>query len=40
MTQRPWEVVIVRHGTRETRRSDVFLNYSFYGEPDGPFTLD
>lgn len=40
MRQRPWEVVIVRHGTRETRRSDVFLNYSFYGEPDGPFRLD
>jgi glyoxylase-like metal-dependent hydrolase (beta-lactamase superfamily II) len=40
MTQHPWEVVIVRHGTRETRRSEVFLNYPFYGEQDGPFTLD
>lgn len=40
MTQRPWEIVVVRHGTRATRRSEVFLNYSFYGEPDGPFTLD
>ncbi|ROR64986.1 N-acyl homoserine lactonase family protein [Agrococcus jenensis] len=39
-TQHPWEVVVVRHGTRDTRRSEVFLNYPFYGEPDGPFTLD
>ncbi|SDR84732.1 N-acyl homoserine lactonase family protein [Agrococcus carbonis] len=39
-TQRPWEIVTVRHGTRETRRSEVFLNYPFYGEEDGPFTLD
>ncbi|GEK79543.1 N-acyl homoserine lactonase family protein [Agrococcus baldri] len=38
--QRPWEVVVVRHGTRATRRSEVFLNYLFYGEEDGPFTLD
>lgn len=30
----------MRHGTRSTRRSEVFLNYSFYGEEDGPFTLD
>ncbi|WP_404312776.1 N-acyl homoserine lactonase family protein [Agrococcus terreus] len=37
---RPWEVVTVRHGTRDTRRSEVFLNYPFYGEEDGPFTLD
>ncbi len=40
MTQHPWEVVVVRHGTRDTRRSEVFLNYPFYDEPDGPFTLD
>lgn len=38
--QHPWEVVVVRHGTRAARRSDVFLNYAFYGEDDGPFTLD
>lgn len=31
---------MVRHGTHRTRRSNVFLNYPFYGEPDGPFTLD
>lgn len=39
-TAHPWEVVVVRHGTRATRRSEVFLNYPFYGEDDGPFTLD
>lgn len=36
----PWQVVIVRHGTRETVRSDAFLNYSFYDEPDGPHRVD
>lgn len=36
----PWQVVIVRHGTRETLRSDAFLNYSFYDEPDGPHRVD
>jgi glyoxylase-like metal-dependent hydrolase (beta-lactamase superfamily II) len=35
-----YEVVVVRHGTREARRSEVFLNYAQYGEPDGPFVLD
>lgn len=35
-----YEVVVVRHGTREARRSEVFLNYAQYGEPDGPFTVD
>lgn len=35
-----YEVIVVRHGTRRTRRSDVFLNYSQYGEPDAPFTVD
>jgi len=39
-TRHPWEVVVVRHGTRATRRSEAFLNYAFYGEPDGPFRLD
>jgi glyoxylase-like metal-dependent hydrolase (beta-lactamase superfamily II) len=27
-------------GTRETKRSDVFLNYHLYGEPDGPAEVD
>jgi glyoxylase-like metal-dependent hydrolase (beta-lactamase superfamily II) len=35
-----YEVVVVKHGTRATRRSDVFLNHHLYGEPDGPFTVD
>jgi glyoxylase-like metal-dependent hydrolase (beta-lactamase superfamily II) len=35
-----YEVVVVRHGTRVTRRSEVFLNHAQYGEPDGPFTVD
>lgn len=35
-----YEVIVVRHGTREARRSEVFLNYGQYGEPDGPFVVD
>ena len=35
-----WQVIIIKHGTRETVRSDAFLNYSYYGEPDGPFRVD
>jgi len=35
-----YEVIVVRHGTRQARRSDVFLNHAQYGEPDGPFTVD
>lgn len=35
-----YEVLVVRHGTREARRSEVFLNYAQYGEPDAPFTVD
>lgn len=31
---------MVRHGTREGRRSEVFLNYAQYGEPDGRFVVD
>lgn len=37
---REWQVVIVKHGTRSTTRSDAFMNYSFYGEQDAPFRLD
>lgn len=36
----PWQVVIVKHGTRATTRSDAYMNYAFYGEPDGPHRLD
>lgn len=35
-----WQVIIVRHGTRATLRSESFLNYSSYGEPDSPHTVD
>jgi glyoxylase-like metal-dependent hydrolase (beta-lactamase superfamily II) len=35
-----WQVIIIRHGTRETVRSEAYLNYSYYGEPDGPFRVD
>ncbi|MEY8037783.1 N-acyl homoserine lactonase family protein [Saccharopolyspora cebuensis] len=34
------EVTIVRCGTREVTRGEVFLNHHLYGEPDGPFTVD
>ncbi|WP_040167449.1 N-acyl homoserine lactonase family protein [Microbacterium gorillae] len=36
----PWQVVIIKHGTRATTRSDAYMNYAFYDEPDGPFRLD
>ncbi|RZD76770.1 N-acyl homoserine lactonase family protein [Streptomyces albidoflavus] len=35
-----YEVVIVRYGTRESTRSDVFLNYQVYAAQDAPITLD
>lgn len=35
-----YEVVVVRYGTLHTRRSEVFLNYALYGEPDGDFVVD
>jgi glyoxylase-like metal-dependent hydrolase (beta-lactamase superfamily II) len=35
-----YQVTIVRYGTRRTVRSDVFLNYHLYGEPDGPIGMD
>jgi glyoxylase-like metal-dependent hydrolase (beta-lactamase superfamily II) len=35
-----YEILVVKHGTRAARRSEVFLNYEVYGEPDGPFTVD
>lgn len=40
MASQNWEILIVRHGTRRARRSDVYLNYAFYGEPDDDFTVD
>ncbi|MCC2030049.1 N-acyl homoserine lactonase family protein [Microbacterium sp. YMB-B2] len=35
-----YEVVIVRYGTRQTSRSDVFLNYGVYGLDDAPIDMD
>lgn len=35
-----YQVTIVKYGTRQTVRSDVFLNYHLYGEPDGPIGMD
>lgn len=34
------QVTIVRYGTRHTTRSDVFLNYSLYGEEDDAIDMD
>lgn len=36
----PWQVVIIRHGTRLTTRSDAFMNYAFFGQPDAPHRVD
>lgn len=33
-------VTIARYGTRRTRRSEVFLNYHLYGQPDGAIDMD
>jgi glyoxylase-like metal-dependent hydrolase (beta-lactamase superfamily II) len=35
-----YQVTIVKYGTRETVRSDVYLNYHLYDEPDGPIGMD
>jgi glyoxylase-like metal-dependent hydrolase (beta-lactamase superfamily II) len=35
-----YQVTIVKYGTRWTVRSDVFLNYHLYEEPDGPIAMD
>lgn len=35
-----YQVVVVRYGCRTTRRSEVYLNYHLYGEPDGPIGMD
>lgn len=33
-------VTIARYGTRAARRSDVFLNYHLYGQPDAELGMD
>jgi glyoxylase-like metal-dependent hydrolase (beta-lactamase superfamily II) len=35
-----YDVIAVRYGTRQTTKSDVFLHYSLYGEPDEPTQMD
>ncbi|MBO0831912.1 MAG: N-acyl homoserine lactonase family protein [Actinobacteria bacterium] len=35
-----YQVTAVRYGTRSTTKSDVFLHYSLYGEPDEPVQMD
>lgn len=40
VTDSQHEVLIVRYGGRTTARSEVFLNYHSYGEPDGPVEMD
>jgi glyoxylase-like metal-dependent hydrolase (beta-lactamase superfamily II) len=35
-----YEVTAVRYGTRSTTKSDVFLHYDSYGEPDEPIGMD
>jgi glyoxylase-like metal-dependent hydrolase (beta-lactamase superfamily II) len=35
-----YEVTAVRYGTRSTTKSDVFLHYGLYGEPDEPTQMD
>lgn len=35
-----WQITIVRIGTRSTSRSDVYLNYPLYHQPDGPIDMD
>lgn len=36
----PNRVTIIRYGTRQTRKSEVFLNNHVYGQPDGPVDMD
>lgn len=40
MTQHDWEVIIIRHGTRTGLKSEAYMNFSFYGEDDAPYTTD
>ena len=35
-----WEVFAVRYGTRLTSRSEIFLHYEVYGEPDAQLEMD
>lgn len=35
-----FDVIAVRYGTRQATKSDVFLHYALYGEPDEPVQMD
>jgi glyoxylase-like metal-dependent hydrolase (beta-lactamase superfamily II) len=35
-----YEFVIAKYGTRRGHRSEVFLNYEIYRQPDGPIDMD
>lgn len=35
-----YEVIIAKYGTRVTLRSEVFLNFPLYHEPDAPIAMD
>ncbi|TXN29962.1 N-acyl homoserine lactonase family protein [Lacisediminihabitans profunda] len=39
-TSEKYVVSIIRHGTRSTVKSDVFLNYPLYGEADAEIEMD
>lgn len=36
----PWKVLAVRYATLASTRSQMYLGWSSYGEPDGPLQLD
>ncbi|WP_336659415.1 N-acyl homoserine lactonase family protein [Leucobacter sp. USHLN153] len=33
-----WEITVIRHGIRHATRSEAYMSYGFYGEPDGEHT--
>lgn len=35
-----YEFIIAKYGTRRGHRSEVYLNYEIYGQPDGPIDMD
>jgi glyoxylase-like metal-dependent hydrolase (beta-lactamase superfamily II) len=37
---RTYEVFAIRYGTRAGAKSEIYLNYGIYGEPDAPLQMD
>lgn len=35
-----YEILVLKYGTRNTTRNDVFLNYGLYREPNAPMQMD